>query len=333
MELGEPDASGRRRPVPIAGSEFTNDVDSIIVAIGQRPEVPKAFNVELDRGNIIKVDANMMTSRAGVFSAGDCVTGPASVIEAIAGGRKAAEAIDKFLGGKGDINESLVAPEESTVLLEEGIIEEKLAKTIHLPAQKRITSFNEVEQGWSPETALAEARRCLRCYVITPVGNKPLQDAKCQFCGACVDACPTGALMERSAAYTGPAPNSTLTTCPYCAVGCQMNLEVKDEKIVRVVPASGPANKGQVCVKGKFGHEFVSSPERLNTPLIRKNGQLVPASWNEALTLIASKFAGYLPEEVAVISSSRTSNEDNYVAQKFARAALGTNNIDNCARV
>ena len=148
-----------------------------------------------------------------------------------------------------------------------------------------------------------------------------------------MDACPTGALQERTAAGMGQFDRVLQSTCPYCGVGCQINLEIKNDKIVRVTPADGASNRGQVCVKGKFGQEFVGSPERLTVPLIRKNGVLVKASWAEAIDLIASKFAAYKPEEVAVISSSRTSNEDNYVAQKFARAVLRTNNVDNCARV
>jgi formate dehydrogenase (NADP+) beta subunit len=333
MKLGEPDASGRPRPIPIENSEFGTELDTLLVAIGQRPDVPADMKVETARGNVIKVDDSMMTTHPGVFSAGDCVSGPASVIGAIAGGRKAAEAIDKYLGGRGDISESLVAPEEAMVLQQGDLIPEKLAKTTHLPTAQSVTSFAEVEQGWNEETALAEAQRCLRCNVITPLGDKAIQDANCQFCGACVDACPTGALMERSAMLAGPVQETVPTTCPYCGVGCNFALEVKNDKVINVNPLMGPANKGQVCVKGKFGQDFIGSPERLTTPLIRKNGDLVPASWDEAINLIATKLAGYKPDEVAVISSSRTSNEDNYVSQKFARAVLKTNNVDNCARV
>ncbi len=333
MKLGEPDASGRPRPVPIENSEFVTEVDSLLVAIGQRPDIPMEMKVDTGRGNTIKVNAEMMSTREGVFSAGDCVSGPASVIGAIAGGRKAAQAIDRFLGGTGNIDESLVSTEEAMVIAETGPIAEKQAQTGHLDPVKSINSFEEVEKGWDNETAMAEAQRCLRCNVIAPVEGKNLEEANCQFCGACIDVCPTGALMERNAAFAGRIEKTLKTTCPYCGVGCQIELEVKDNKVINVIPANGPANKGQVCVKGKFGQEFINSPERLTTPLIRKNGQLVPASWEEAIEMIAAKFAGYKPEETAVISSSRTSNEDNYVAQKFARVVLGTNNVDNCARV
>ena len=97
---------------------------------------------------------------------------------------------------------------------------------------------------------------------------------------------------------------------------------------------SGPANQGRLCVKGRFGiAEFVNHPERLTTPLIRKNGQLEEASWEEALALVADQFGNYRGDELAVISSAKSTNEDNYVMQKFTRAVLGTNNVDHCARL
>ena len=114
-----------------------------------------------------------------------------------------------------------------------------------------------------------------------------------------------------------------------------MYLGVKDGKItgVRGDP-EGPANQGRLCVKGRFGiAEFVNSPQRLKTPLIRKEGQLVEASWDEALNLVAEKLKKYSGDEVGVVSSAKATNEDNYVMQKFTRAVLGTNSIDHCARL
>jgi ferredoxin len=334
MELGEPDASGRRRPVPIEGSEFVTELDTLIAAIGQRTEVPEGYQVELGRGNVVKVDANMQTSRQGVFSGGDCISGPATFIEAIAAGRKAAESIDRYLGGDGDISESLVDPEEATYPTEEDLPAEKMAVFSHLPSETRINSFDEVELEVDWDVAVAEGQRCLQCNVIAPPDELTLKEANCQFCGACVDACPVGALIERSARWTALPDRIVTTICPYCGVGCQLNLEIKDEKIIRVVPdPEGPANKGQDCVKGKFGLDFVGHPDRLTTPLIKKNGQFVEASWGEALELIASKLSSYKGDQFSAISSAKCTNEDNYVFQKFTRAVMGTNNIDHCARL
>ncbi|MFC2000777.1 FAD-dependent oxidoreductase, partial [Chloroflexota bacterium] len=233
MELGEPDASGRRRPVPIEGSEFTTELDSLIAAIGQRPLIPEGLQVETGRGNVVNVDANMMTSREGVFSAGDCQIGPDSVIRAIAGGRKAAEAIDRYLGGDGDISESLVDPEEARHWLNGHYPVEELAHMRHLSPQEAISSFNEVEFGFDADTAMAEAARCLQCHVIAPPNELTLMEAECQFCGACVDACPVGALIECSSRWSGTPDRGVKTICPYCGVGCQLELEIKNEKIVR----------------------------------------------------------------------------------------------------
>jgi predicted molibdopterin-dependent oxidoreductase YjgC len=165
--------------------------------------------------------------------------------------------------------------------------------------------------------------------------NKSLQDANCKFCGACVDICPTGALLERSGKWQGIPDRSITTTCPYCGVGCQLNLQIKDGEILRVEPVMENAvNQGQACVKGRFGiAEFVHHPERLKTPLIRKNGNLVEATWDEALDLVAAKLANYKGEQFAFIASAKCTNEENYLAQKFTRAVMGTNNIDHCARL
>ncbi|MGB5925111.1 MAG: FAD-dependent oxidoreductase, partial [Dehalococcoidia bacterium] len=335
MELGEPDASGRRRPVPVEGSEFTAELDTLIAAIGEQPDVPEDLRVEVGRGNVVKVNEDLSTSREGVFAGGDCESGPALVIDAIAAGRKAAQSIDRYLGGKGDITEHLVPAEEAMEWLEEVPVGERLAAISYLAPQRRIEGLSEVEQPMDWDMAIAEARRCLQCHAIAPLGGQTLRKVGCEFCGACVDSCPTGALTDVVTRGIAKPDRVVTTICPYCGVGCQLKLEVKDEKIIASKPdPDGAANHGQACVKGRFGiAEFVHHPERLTSPLIRKNGQLKEASWDEALELVAKELKRYTPQETAVIASAKCTNEENYVMQKFARAVLGTNNIDHCARL
>jgi predicted molibdopterin-dependent oxidoreductase YjgC len=154
----------------------------------------------------------------------------------------------------------------------------------------------------------------------------------CHSCGECVVRCPVAALVPN---VTTQPTSTVATVCPYCGVGCGIHLGIRDERIVSVSGNRGnPVSRGRLCVKGRFGiAEFVHHPERLTSPLIRKDGQLKEASWNETLTLVAEKLASYKPEETAVIASAKATNEDNYILQKFARVVLATNNIDHCARL
>jgi NADH-quinone oxidoreductase subunit F len=164
MELGAVDESGRRRPVPIEGSEFSLTFDTLIAAIGQVPEVPEKFGLPLGRGNTLQVDADTLaTAREGVFAGGDAVTGPATVIEAIAAGRQVAISIDKYLGGSGIIDEVLAPPEEieSLPAIEEG--EKHRISIPTLTLSERLGSFAEVELGLGEEMAIEEAKRCLKC--------------------------------------------------------------------------------------------------------------------------------------------------------------------------
>jgi NADH-quinone oxidoreductase subunit F len=167
MRLSETDASGRRRPVPIEGSERVEIFDSIIAAIGQFPEIPKELEVEVnDRSRCVVVDGkHLATTMDGVFAGGDVVLGPASVVEAIGQGRAAAQAIDRYLGGKGNIDEHLALPEDLSALppLETETGERQRLNMPFLPANRRKTTFDQVEKGYSKEAAIEEASRCLRC--------------------------------------------------------------------------------------------------------------------------------------------------------------------------
>ena len=175
---------------------------------------------------------------------------------------------------------------------------------------------------------------------IVAAGDRPYRDSDCVFCGECVQACPVGALVEKDARYqVRPWETKKVrTTCSYCGVGCQLYLHARDNQIVKVtgVEDVGP-NYGSLCVKGRFGYDFINSPDRLTTPLIKENGQFREASWDEALDLVARKFGEIKSENgsdsLAVLTSARITNEENYIAQKFCRAVLQTNSVDHCARL
>ena len=168
--------------------------------------------------------------------------------------------------------------------------------------------------------------------------DRGMDESTCVSCGNCVSVCPTGALLPKSKEkFRSWEISKTETTCSYCGVGCQMNLLTKGNKVVGVEPLNGAANDGLLCVKGKFGFNFINHPDRLTTPLVRKDGQLVEATWDEAYSLIADKVkatkAEFGSEALAGLSSARVTNEENYLFQKMVRAAFGTNSVDHCARL
>ncbi len=180
MQLGTMDASGRPRPEPIKGSEFTISFDTIIAAIGQRPEVPRQFDLATGQGNVIQVDPDTLaTSREGVFAGGDAVTGPASVIEAIAAGRRAASSIDKLLGGNGNIEETLwerPAPEPYTGRRDKGFADLCRVEMPKIPISEAHHSFAEVELGLDTNQAATEAKRCLQCDLELILGRAASPD-------------------------------------------------------------------------------------------------------------------------------------------------------------
>ncbi|GAA4513489.1 formate dehydrogenase subunit alpha [Nonomuraea ferruginea] len=176
--------------------------------------------------------------------------------------------------------------------------------------------------------------------VVAPGTGGPWAESDCVSCGGCVDTCPTGALTEPGLPGGGRAPEAarTRTTCGYCGVGCSLDVLTRDGEVIAASPAhDGPVNRGHACVKGRFAHGFLRSPERLTGPLLRRAGRLRPASWREALDHVArglrAAVAAGGPGAVAAISSARATNEENYLLQKFMRVVIGTSNVDNCSRL
>jgi len=172
---------------------------------------------------------------------------------------------------------------------------------------------------------------------LTTAFDTAMSESDCVFCGSCVSACPTGALTEKTLSAAGTSDRQVRTICPFCGVGCSFDLHVKDGEVIGVTSApDAPVNGRLLCVKGRFGTDYIHSPKRLTTPLVRRDGRLHPASWDEAMSVIAEKLTAiktkHGSEAIAALSSARCTNEENYVMQKFMRAAIGTNNVDHCAR-
>ncbi len=167
--------------------------------------------------------------------------------------------------------------------------------------------------------------------IVSTFNNRPIKESVCESCGECVVRCPVGALYINE----DRVPNREIkTVCVYCGVGCNIILGVRGNTIVSSRgDRDSIVNKGRLCVKGRFGYEFVNHKERLTVPLIKKNDKFVESSWDEALDLVAEKFSHSKGDKFAALTSAKITNEDNYVVQKFVRSVMGTNNIDHCARL
>jgi formate dehydrogenase alpha subunit len=144
-------------------------------------------------------------------------------------------------------------------------------------------------------------------------------------------------LTEKELCREGRPDKKVRTTCPFCGVGCNFDLNIEEGRIIGVTSnPDSPVNGRLLCVKGRFGVDYVHSPKRLTTPLIRKNGKLEPSSWDEALDLVTQRFSdirqAHGADSIAALSSARCTNEENYIIQKFMRAVIGTNSVDHCAR-
>lgn len=414
MKQGEPDASGRRSPVPVEGETELIEVDTVILATGQAVADFPVEELEKTRRKAIMYDKeNYMTSIEGVFAAGDCGNDKISIaVEAMADAFKVSESVDHYLDGdKVEFHAPILLETSDARYLafesREKMFREKME---HMSPEARKNNFKEIVYGYTPETAMADAARCLECGChdyhecklikysqelgvkkevpnpdrhpetatdkfikrdankcincghcvnvcqnlmgigaqgklvknaegkIVPEFAGNLRDRGCVGCGLCVSVCPTGALEGNEAgklAYW--VTEKTKTTCTYCGVGCQLNFVTKWGKILGVQPVYGTANEGQCCVKGKFSHNFIQHKDRLKYPMIRRDGVLERATWEEAYEVIVEKMREckmhYGADSVVGFSSAKVTNEENYLFQKMMRAAIGTNNVDHCARL
>ncbi len=447
MELGEPDASGRRRPVPLEGSEFVVECDQVISAIGQFPQLDGAGEPEglaHTRWRTLAVDDwTLQTADPKVFAGGDAVLGAQTAVQAIAQGKKAAWSMDAFLrgedmhavskqlhdlrrtpfvealGAKADLEPGVRRMAEVPPVfidINAGLAEvSPPARMPKLWPEDRKTNFEQIELGFPEDEAVRGADLCLQCAceangkcdlqrhsidhevfanrfqgteargydaredtpfiaydpnrcilcgrcvsvcrevqqcnvldfgergfdsLITTSFGRSMVETDCEMCGNCVSACPTGALMDKLSRVEAKAGATAAvdTVCPFCGCGCNVQLQVNDGRVVQVTSlvSEGPG-EGNLCVKGRYGYQFIAHPDRLSQPLVRRDGELVPATWDEALSLVAERFAAikaaHGPDALVGFSSARCTNEENYLFQKFMRAVIGTQNVDHCARL
>ncbi|MCL5678832.1 MAG: formate dehydrogenase subunit alpha [Candidatus Thermoplasmatota archaeon] len=174
--------------------------------------------------------------------------------------------------------------------------------------------------------------------VLLADGRESLKESACVSCGACADTCPTGAIEDLSIEEEGYPDQYTRSVCPYCGTGCEISIGTRNGKIVEILPVQdSPVSKGHLCVKGRYSFGFANSPDRITDPMIRVDGEWKKTSWEEAIRVVGDNFSNILsrygPDSIGVLGSSRATNEENYLAQKFARVVIGTNNVDGCARV
>jgi len=187
------------------------------------------------------------------------------------------------------------------------------------------------------ELVLSMAGRGFDSHIIKSFENS-FFESDCVSCGACAQACPTSAISDVFESKSIVGTEKTRTICTYCGVGCNLEVSTLNGEVKSIrAPYDAEVNAGHTCLKGRYAFSFYKHPDRIKTPLIRRNGELVPATWDEAYDFIADRLTSikneYGPDAIAGISSARCTNEENYLMQKFIRAVIGTNNIDCCARV
>ncbi|MDP3462873.1 MAG: molybdopterin-dependent oxidoreductase [Bacteroidales bacterium] len=421
MELGEPDASGRRRPMPKPGSEFDLKADYILAAIGQKTDVN--FIVDINShatdGKLVltkwgDIDANKLSLQTGipsVFAAGDGVTGPATIIEAIAQAKIAARSCHQFMMG-----EALEPPKKEFLSKKDNFREQLPPEYKHrfphqkrqempvLPAEAR-SNFEEVELGYKDElTAIMEAGRCLECgcneyytcdlkkhstyyqaeqkafegefhaydidhrhpfieidnnkcilcsrciricrevvganalglinrgfkSYVAPAMGLPLQETSCESCGLCITTCPTGAITENFPFKPGPLKLETIKSIDmFGSEGYEVNLMHHRGQFYKAEPRQGDINKmGIISRRQMFGYNLFNRKDRINTPLLKQSdGSFAPISFDEAYEIIATHIKQVKPDQNAFFGGARMTNEELYLIQKLARAAVKTNNV------
>lgn len=422
MELGAPDSSGRRRPVPVEGSDYDLEVDYILAAIGQKTNVNFLDDVNAaSNGHELKVnrwgdiDADRATLQTGIpsmFAAGDGVTGPATIIEAIAQAKTASRSCHQYLSGLP------VSPEKKEFISRRdnfhiqdpkdylGRYQKQLRQEMPTMDPGDRKNFKEVELGYENEDiANAETHRCLECgcteyftcdlkkhsteyeaeqkkfegthreynvdfshpyieidnnkcilcarcvricrdvvganalglvergfdtYVAPSMGNS-LNDTKCESCGMCISACPTGAITENVLFKPGPVKTDVIKTIDnYGSEGFEMELHHKGGFVMRATGAKGEINKdGNISRQAKFGYNYLNDASRITKPMARKGDEFEEISFEEAYEIITDRIKGVNPDENAFFAGARLTNEEIYMVQKLARAGAKTNNV-NC---